>query len=212
MTSIPPLRISIIDDDEKTRRALIEVINTIPRFRVVSDYGTAKAALEQLPEEKPEVVLMDINMPSISGVDCVRMLKPKMQATQFLMLTVYEDNNHIFAALTAGATGYLLKHTSRDELVQAIEQIASGGSPMSSGIARKVVQSFNRANPSTNATALFSPREQAVLAMLAKGSTYKEIAYDLNLSISTVDSYIRRIYEKLQVHSRSAAVAKYLAP
>jgi DNA-binding NarL/FixJ family response regulator len=210
MNPLSPIRISLVDDDEKTRLALTELIATVPRLVLVSQYGDAAAGLVRLPQEKPDVVLMDINMPGTNGVDCVRQLKPLLANTQFLMLTVYEDTNHIFAALAAGATGYLLKGIRRDELISAIEQIVSGGSPMTSGIARKVVQSFSRPEAMANPMAKLSPREQSVLALLAKGSTYKEIAEDLGVSVPTVDTYIRRIYEKLQVHSRSEAIVKYL--
>jgi DNA-binding NarL/FixJ family response regulator len=155
-------------------------------------------------------VLVDINLPDIKGVEAVRRLKPLMPKTQFLMLTVYEDAEHIFAALAAGATGYLLKSTRRNELLDAISQIVAGGSPMSSGIARKVVQSFSPAQlPASDLEAL-SPREQSVLDLLSKGYLYKEIAESLGVSVPTVNTYIRRIYEKLQVHSRSQAITKYL--
>jgi DNA-binding NarL/FixJ family response regulator len=210
MTPTNQIRISIVEDDSKTRRALQEVIGTVANLRLLSSYGDTAAALEQLPKDKPDVVLMDINMPGMNGVECVRRLKPQIPSTQFLMVTVYEDTNHIFAALSAGATGYLLKDTRREELVVAIEQIVNGGSPMTSGIARKVVQSFNRPGGPPNAMTMLSPREQSVLELLAKGSTYKEIADVLGLSVPTIDTYIRRIYEKLQVHSRSEAIAKYL--
>jgi DNA-binding NarL/FixJ family response regulator len=209
MASPTEIRISIVDDDEKTRGILTEVIGTVASLHLVSDYGSAAPALERLPKEQLDVVLMDINMPGMNGVECVRQLKPQMPKTQFLMLTVYEDTNHIFAALAAGATGYLLKSTRREELVIAIDQIVNGGSPMSSGIARKVVQSFGRKNAGPEPMAELSPREQSVLALLAKGYLYKEIADSLGVGVPTVDTYIRRIYEKLQVHSRSEAIAKY---
>jgi DNA-binding NarL/FixJ family response regulator len=204
------IRLSIVDDDENTRRALTDLVRTVPHLSLVSQYASAATAIERLPAEKPDVVLMDINMPDVNGVDAVRRLKPLLPATQFLMLTVYEDTDHIFAALAAGATGYLLKSTRRDELVKAIEQIVNGGSPMTSGIARKVVQSFNRPPAAPGLAETLSPREQAVLALLAKGCTYKEIAEELGVGAATVDTYIRRIYEKLQVHSRTEAVVKYL--
>ncbi len=205
------IRVSLVDDDAKTRRILTEIIGTVEQLQLVSDYGAADPALKQLPGERPDVVLMDINMPETNGVQCVQQLKPHMPHTQFLMLTVYEDTDHIFAALAAGATGYLLKSTSREELVAAIEQIVGGGSPMSSGIARKVVQSFSGLKAPPEPMAALSPREQSVLALLTKGYLYKEIAESLGVGVPTVDTYIRRIYEKLQVHSRSEAIAKYLS-
>src|SRR5205814_357047 len=133
-------RVSIVEDDEPTRNILIEVVQQVPTLEFVTAYGVTATALDRLPADRPDVVLMDINMPAPNGVDCVRQLKPRMPQTQFLMLTVYESTDHVFAALAAGATGYLLKSTRREELVAAIEQIVAGGSPMTSGIARKVVQ------------------------------------------------------------------------
>jgi DNA-binding NarL/FixJ family response regulator len=156
------------------------------------------------------VVLSDINLPGMTGIECVRQLKPKMPKTQFLMLTVYDDTERIFQALTAGATGYLVKRASRGELLAAIANVHRGESPMSSGIARKIVKSFQRAEPAVSPTAHLTPREKQVLELLAKGHLYKEIADQLHLSVPTVNCYIRAIYEKLQVHSRSQAVAKFL--
>jgi DNA-binding NarL/FixJ family response regulator len=204
------IRISIVEDDEPTRRILADVIRSSPGLELLSHYGDTPQALESLPRDKPDVVLMDINLIASTGVECVRHLKPLLPATQFLMLTVYEDSDHIFAALAAGATGYLLKDTTREELLAAIHQITQGGSPMSSSIARRVVLSFGRVpNPAPDTGGL-SPREQSVLSLLTKGYLYKEIAEQLGISVPTVNTYIRRIYEKLQVHSRSQAIAKYL--
>lgn len=208
MTASP--RISIVEDDGPTRALLVEVIQGAPGLTLVSQHGSTERALRTLPTERPDVVLMDINLPNINGVECVRRLKPLLPDTQFLMLTVYEDHEHILAALTAGATGYLLKGTRREELLGAIDQIVTGGSPMSSAIARKVVQSFARpeAAPRNELEAL-SLREQAVLELLTQGFLYKEISERLGVSVPTVNTYIRRIYEKLQVRSRSEAIAKY---
>ena len=202
--------ISIIEDDDPTRQILTEIITSAPNLELVSQYDRCAPAIKALPGEAPDVVLVDINLPEISGVEAVRRLKPEMPKTQFLMLTVYEDADHIFAALAAGATGYLLKGTRRGELLEAIGQILTGGSPMSSGIARKVVQSFARAETTRSDLDALSPREQSVLALLSKGYLYKEIAESLGVSGPTVNTYIRRIYEKLQVHSRSQAITKYL--
>jgi DNA-binding NarL/FixJ family response regulator len=155
---------------------------------------------------------MDINMPGLSGIECVRQLKPRLPDTQFVMLTVYEDADHIFDALVAGASGYLLKRTTREELLAAIREVHAGGSPMTSDIARKVVQSFHssgQANAPHAAGSDLSPREREVLDLLARGYLYKEIADTLGLSVATVSTYIRRMYEKLQVRSRGQAVARY---
>lgn len=204
------IRLSIIEDDEPTRRILADVIRSAPDLELVSHYGDTAQALASLQQDKPDVVLTDINLIGSTGVDCVRHLKPLMPGTQFLMLTVYEDADHIFAALAAGATGYLLKDTTRDELLAAIQQIVQGGSPMSSSIARRVVMSFTKVPASPTGLEALSPREQSVLSLLTKGYLYKEIAEQLGISGPTVNTYIRRIYEKLQVHSRSQAIAKYL--
>jgi DNA-binding NarL/FixJ family response regulator len=152
---------------------------------------------------------MDINLPGMSGVEAVKKLKPNLAGTQFVMLTVYEDADHIYSALAAGATGYLLKQTPRDELLRALEDVHRGGSPMTSNIARKVVQSFRDTTPSTVDGENLSPREQEVLDLLARAYLYKEIADRLNISVPTVNTYVRRIYEKLHVRSRGQAVAKY---
>lgn len=210
-------RVSIVEDDLPTREALAGIVAGAPDLELVSQYDRSEAAVKTLPGDRPDVVLMDINLPDRTGVETVRQLKPQMAGTQFLMLTVYEDSEHIFAALAAGATGYLLKGTRREELLEAIAQVVAGGSPMSSAIARKVVQSFARpaqqpqsATPAKSEVEGLSPREQSVLALLAKGFLYKEIAESLGVSGPTVSTYVRRIYEKLQVHSRTQAINKYL--
>jgi len=204
-------RIAIVEDDTETRRLLVGMVRSTPPLQLVGEYGATDVAVARLPADQPDVVLMDINLPGMNGIECVRQLKLVLPSTQFLMLTVYEDQNHIFAALAAGATGYLLKNTKRTQLLEAITQISNGGSPMSSAIARKVVQSFARppAAPSPVVESL-SPREQAVLELIAKGFLCKEIADQLGVTGHTVNTYIRRIYEKLQVRSRSQAVALYL--
>ncbi len=207
------LRVSIVDDDEPTREILKGLIQQSEQLEFVSEHPDTESALEFLPANKPDVVLMDINVPLLNGIECVRQLKPQLPATQFLMLTVYADADHIFAALSAGATGYLLKGTRRAQLLTAIKQISQGGSPMSCAIARKVVQSFTKtsATPDRSDIEVLSPRERTVLDLLAKGYLYKEIADSLGLSVMTVDTYVRRVYEKLHVNSRSQAIAKYLA-
>ena len=203
-------RISIIEDDEETRQILTGIVASAPGLELVSTYPLCAPAIEGIPKDKPDVVLVDINLPEINGVEAVRRLKPILPGTQFLMLTVYDDPDHIFAALAAGATGYLLKGTRRGELLESIAQIAVGGSPMSSGIARKVVQSFSRPAAPKSDIATLSPREQSVLDLLSKGYLYKEISDTLGVSVPTINTYIRRIYEKLQVHSRTQAIGKYL--
>ncbi len=200
--------VSIVEDDAQARSLLADWNNRAPRFRCVGRHASAEAALLALPIEKPAVVLMDINLPGISGTECVRRLKPVLPDTQFMMLTVYEDSDHIFDALAVGACGYLLKRVSRAELIEALQEVHTGGSPMSSNIARKVVQSFQRPAHQPSEAMVLSAREREVLELLARGYLYKEIADLLRISVPTVNTYIRRIYEKMHVRSRSQAVAK----
>jgi DNA-binding NarL/FixJ family response regulator len=205
-----PINVSIVEDSDKFRETLARILNRSEGFRCISQYPNAEDALKALPQDKPEVVLMDINLPGMNGVECVRQLKQVMPTVQVMMLTVYEDTENIFNALAAGATGYMLKRTPRDELLDAIREVHRGGSPMTTHIARKVVLSFQRAAPASSPTESLSPREQEVLDCLAKGFLYKEIAEKLQISYETVHTYIRRIYEKLQVRTRTEAVAKFL--
>jgi len=205
-----PISVSIVEDSDKFRETLARVLNRAEGFRCISHYPNAEDALKALPQDKPEVVLMDINLPGMNGVECVRQLKQVLPGVQVMMLTVYEDTENIFNALAAGATGYMLKRTSRDELLEAIREVHRGGSPMTTHIARKVVQSFLRTAPAASPTESLSPREQEVLDCLAQGFLYKEIAEKLSISYETVHTYIRRIYEKLQVRTRTEAVAKFL--
>jgi DNA-binding NarL/FixJ family response regulator len=205
-----PITVSIVEDNEQLRATLARVIGRAEGFRCLSHYATAEAALQGLPKDRPEVVLMDINLPGMNGVDCVRHLKPLLPAIQVLMLTVYEDTDTIFNALAAGASGYLLKRTKSAELIEAIREVHRGGSPMTTHIARKVIQSFQKTGPSNQPTENLSEREQEVLDCLSHGFLYKEIADKLGISYETVHTYIRRIYEKLQVRTRTEAVAKFL--
>jgi len=210
-----PISVSIVEDNDKLRGTLAKVIGRAEGFRFVSDYGSAEDALADLPKVKPDVVLMDINLPGINGVECVRKLKFLLPQTQVMMLTVYEDTENIFNALAAGANGYMLKRTPTKELLEAIREVHRGGSPMTTHIARLVVQSLQKpvaapAPSSGGELSELSEREQQVLDLLAQGLIYKEIAEKLNIGYETVHTYIRRIYEKLQVRTRTEAVAKFL--
>ena len=209
-----PTNISIVEDNDKLRGTLAKVISRADGFKCVSDYASAEDALAGLPKIKPDVVLMDINLPGMNGVECVRKLKVILPATQVMMLTVYEDTENIFNALAAGASGYMLKRTPAKELLEAIHEVLRGGSPMTTHIARKVVLSFQKSAAASAKTAgelsELSDREQQVLDLLAQGLIYKEIAEKLQISYETVHTYIRRIYEKLQVRTRTEAVAKFL--
>ena len=204
------ITVSIVEDNDQLRGTLARVINRAEGFQCLSQYANAEAALEALPAERPNVVLMDINLPGMNGVECVQRLKQAAPEILVVMLTVYEDTENIFNALAAGASGYLLKRTKSAELLEAIQEVIRGGSPMTTHIARKVVQSFQKAGASTQTTENLSPREQEVLDCLSQGLIYKEIADKLGISYETVHTYIRRIYEKLQVRTRTEAVAKFL--
>ena len=208
-----PISVSIVEDNDKLRATLVKVIDRADGFRCTGDYGSAEDALVGLPKIKPDVVLMDINLPGMNGVECVRQLKVLLPATQVMMLTVYEDTENIFSALTAGASGYMLKRTPAKELLEAIRDVQRGGSPMTTHIARKVVLTFQKSAAATKAAnelSELSEREQQVLDLLAQGLIYKEIAEKLGISYETVHTYIRRIYDKLQVRTRTAAVAMFL--
>ena len=203
------IAVSIVEDDAPARQILSSWMRRAEGFRCVSEFGSVEEALMKLPQDKPDVVLMDINLPGLSGIEGVRRLKVSLPTTQFMMLTVYEDSDHIYHALAAGASGYLLKQTPRNELIAALKDVHAGGSPMTSNIARKVVQSFQPVHPNNPVSDDLSPREREVVELLARGYLYKEIADTLSISVPTVNTYIRRIYEKLHVRSRGQAVAKY---
>jgi DNA-binding NarL/FixJ family response regulator len=203
------ITISIVEDDGPAREILADWIKQADGFKCVSQHGSVEHALKHLPAEPPSVVLMDINLPGMSGIEGVRRLKPLLPGAQYLMLTVYEDADHVFDALAAGATGYLLKQTPRGELLTAIKEVHAGGSPMTSNIARRVVQAFHHEDADTPESANLSQREREVLELLAHGYQYKEIVDKLNVSRGSVNTYIRRIYEKLHVRSRWQAVAKF---
>lgn len=205
------ITVSIIDDENQLRQSIETFINGSPGFRCLSAYGSAEAAIKGLADEMPDVVLMDIHMAGMNGIECVERLKEMRHEIQIVMLTVYEDPEQIFNALAAGASGYLLKRLNPDKLLEAIREVHEGGSPMSHSIARKVVASFQKTSQASGENpALLSPREQTVLDCLAKGLAYKQIADQLSISVTTIRSYLRRIYEKLHVQSRSEAVARYL--
>lgn len=203
------IAVSIVEDDASAREILADWVGHADGFKCVGQHGSVEQALEDLPAEKPSVVLMDINLPGVSGIEGVRRLKPMLPDTQFLMVTVYEDTDHVFEALAAGATGYLLKQTPRGELLASIKDVHAGGSPMTSNIARRVVQAFHREDATVPESAKLSQREREVLELLARGYLYKEIMDSLGISRGTLNTYVRRIYEKLHVRSRSQAVAKF---
>jgi len=204
------IKISIIEDDDWIRENLASQIRHTDGFVCSGCYRNGEEALAQIPKAAPDVLLMDINLPKMSGIECVRKLKSQIPAVQVLMLTVYEDSDKIFDSLLAGASGYLLKRTPQAEIIEAIRDVHRGNSPMTGHIARKVVQFFNERGSAKKEIEKLSRREKEVLDRLAQGIPYKEIADVLSVSIDTVRMHIKGIYSKLHVHSRGEAVAKYL--
>ncbi len=208
------ITVSIVDDEADLREHIGGYLAAAGNIRCKSAYASGEEALKHLPEDNPDVILMDINLGGdVDGIECVRRLITLIPKAQVLMLTVFEDTDQIFRALAAGASGYLLKRQPPKKLVEAIEEVCAGGSPMSAPIARKVVHSFKgapAAGSGSDKSAELSPQEHAVLAGLSEGLVYKQIADQLGVSIHTVRNYIRRIYEKLHVHTRTEAVAKFL--
>jgi DNA-binding NarL/FixJ family response regulator len=204
------IKVSIIEDDDWIRENLATQIARREGFIVARCYGSGEAALAEITKDVPDVLLVDINLPKMNGIECVRKLKAVIPETLILMLTAYEDSDKIFKSLLAGASGYLLKRTPQNEILQAIADVYRGNSPMTGHIARKVVQYFNQRGVTENEIEKLSNREREVLDRLAEGIAYKEIADNLGLSIDTVRMHIKGIYSKLHVHSRGEAVAKYL--
>jgi DNA-binding NarL/FixJ family response regulator len=204
-----PIRVALVEDDASLRDLFKGWIEAAPDMVLAGEFADAESAMAHLPSHLPDVVLVDINLPGSNGIECVRVLKPQMAATQFMMVTVYSDANLIFEALGAGATGYLLKRSTRDELLAAIAEIARGGSPMSSSIARMIAQSFHRPTPEASTKDSLAPQELRVLELMAQGFAHKEIAAELAIGIPTVGTYIRRIYDKLHVYTRAQAIAKF---
>jgi DNA-binding NarL/FixJ family response regulator len=204
------ITVAIVEDDQGIRETLGRLLEGTPGFRCVGSFATAEEALQRLPLQKPAVVLVDINLPKMSGIELVAALKAEETKMHFLVLTVYEDSAKIFQALAAGASGYLLKRVPPAKLLEAIKEVREGGSPMSSSIARQVVQSFYRMGQGKQESENLSPRELEILQLLTDGYLYKEIAEKLSIGRETVRTYIGRIYEKLHVRTRTEAVVKHL--
>lgn len=213
-----PIRIAIVEDDDGVRESLEQIFASAPDFRVVGAFADAESALEQLPGKELQVVLMDIHLPGLSGIDCLRRLKVEMPRVKVVMATVYDDNDNLFQALVAGADGYLLKRATRSRWLEAVREIVNGGAPISPQVARRMVEYFHHLDRTESkpipAAVLhlqqLTPRETEVLAALADGLAPKEVASSLGISWDTVRNHITSIYEKLHVHSRSEAILKYL--
>jgi DNA-binding NarL/FixJ family response regulator len=205
-----PIKVSIVEDNDQIREGLSVLINGSTGFQCVATYPTAENALKYLPAQKPDVVLMDIQLPGMSGIECVRELKRLLPDLQIMMLTIYEDDDNVFKSIVAGASGYVLKKTPPSELMDAVSDLHNGGSPMSDRIARKVVQAFQQMGKSSRETENLTQRESEVLSYVAKGFQDKEIAEKFFLSSETVRTHLRNIYKKLHVRSRTEATLKYL--
>lgn len=203
-----PISVVIVEDDPDIRQSFETIVGTAPGFQCSQAYGNAEDAVAGIPALQPDVVIMDIHLPGMTGIEAVQLLKAQMPSLQIAMCTVYEDDEHIFNALKAGASGYLLKRTSPDKLLEALHDLHQGGSPMSGEIARRVVTSFQRKATPAPQLAMLTPREKEILDLLAKGYLYKEIASELFISIETVKRHIHNIYEKLHVQTRTEALNK----
>lgn len=203
-----PITICIVEDIDEIRRSLETIIKNAPDCLLMASFSNAEAALKELPELQPDITIMDINLPGMTGIDCIREVRTKCPKTQFMMFTVYEDSEQVFEALEAGASGYLLKNTSPEKIISAIKELYDGGAPMSAGIARRVVHSFQKQSAVADERAKLSPRENDVLSLLAKGLLYKEISQKLGISFGTVRQHIHNIYEKLHVQNKTEAINK----
>ncbi len=204
------IRVAIVEDNQSVREGLAAILNASPGFVCLGACGSAEAALEEIPRLGPEVVLMDINLPGRSGIECVRQLKDQLPQLQIVMLTIEADSRRVFESLAAGATGYLIKSVAPAAILAAIEEVHRGGSPMSSQIARMLVQTFHQPGAALPGDGDLSSREEEILRLVARGFRTKEVAEELGISALTVETHMRNIYEKLHVRSRAAAVAKFI--
>jgi DNA-binding NarL/FixJ family response regulator len=202
------IKVVIVEDDREMREGLESIVQWHPGLKCIATYSSAEEALSYIQNKIPDIVLMDIHLPGISGIECVKRLKPLLATTQFMMCTVYEDNENVFDSLCAGATGYLLKNSPPGKIADAIIDLYNGGSPMSSVIARKVIGVFQPSAQQNLSMEKLTKREREMLDLLAKGYRYKEIADRLFISFETVRTHIHNIYEKLQVQSRTEALNK----
>ena len=208
ISKIVSITIAIVEDLDEVRDGLKNFISLGTDFRVVGTYKTGEEACAKLPSAAPDIVIMDINLPGMNGIECIRQVKDKSPSTQFMMFTVYENDEKVFEALKAGASGYLLKNTGLLQIVESVKELHEGGSPMSANIARKLVNVFHQAPKEKSTVDILSNRENEVLQLLAKGLLYKEIADQLQISTGTVRQHIHKIYDKLHVQNRTEAINK----
>lgn len=212
------IQVIVVEDDGRLRAGLKEIIDRDAGCHCIGTFASGEEAVEKAPALKPHVAVMDINLPGMDGIECVRQLSEKLPDLQIVMLTVYQDTDSLFRALAAGAHGYLVKPARARELLEAIKDIHQGGAPMTSALARKVVDAFRKQSAPTASTLAeaspetseLAPREREILDLLAQGFSYKEIADRINVSFATVHTYVLRIYKKLHVRSKNAAVARWL--
>src|SRR5580700_10356948 len=209
--SMTKKNVIIVEDDRGLREQLVEILETAPDVKCLGAYTSAESALSQILEKKPDVVLMDIKLPGMSGIQCVAEIKKVLPTMQIIMVTVYEDSERIFRALKAGANGYLVKSSPPKKLLAAIRDVSTGGAPLSSHIANKVVRHFHLIGNSPREAENLSPREREVLELLASGFIYKEIGDKLNIGTETVRTYVKNICLKMHVRSRLEAVARHKA-
>ena len=202
------ISLAIVEDLDEVRDGLKNFLALSPEFKVLDTYKTAEEALYDIPRLKPDIVIMDISLPGMNGIECIRQVKDKSPSTQFMMFTVYENDEKVFEALKAGASGYLLKNTGLIQLIESLKELHIGGSPMSANIARKLVTVFRGQQKEAEPVEILSNRENEILQLLSKGLLYKEIAEKLTISVSTVRQHIHHIYEKLHVQNRTEAINK----
>ncbi len=202
------IKVSIVEDLDDIREGLISILATDERFEVLPSYTSAEAAADEMPAWQPDIAVMDINLPGMSGIECIRKIKSDCPGTQFMMFTIYEDDEKVFEALSAGANGYLLKKTPFPKIAESIVELYEGGAPMSTQIARKVIHQFQDKNKEPEEKNLLSPKEYDVLNLLSKGFLYKEIGDKLGISVNTVKQHIHKIYQKLHVSNRTEAINK----
>ncbi|HEY0433896.1 MAG TPA: response regulator transcription factor [Chitinophagaceae bacterium] len=200
------ISLAIVEDLDEVRDGLRQFISLSPEFNVLAAFKSGEEALDGIPALQPDIVIMDISLPGINGIDCIRLVKSHAPSTQFMMFTVYENDEKVFEALKAGASGYLLKNTGLVQMIEALKELFNGGSPMSANIARKLVTVFREQDHDKQAVEVLSGRENEVLQLLSKGLLYKEIAEQLAISVSTVRQHIHKIYEKLHVQNRTEAI------
>jgi DNA-binding NarL/FixJ family response regulator len=204
------IKVALVEDNPNMREGFSALLNDAPGLRCVGAHATGEEAVQIIPLEEPDVALVDIHLPGMSGIECVAKLKAQLPNLQVLMLTRYEQSDSIFNSIRAGASGYLLKNTPPVEIIQAIEQVHAGGAPMSMQIARKVIDHFRQIQRPASEVEQLTAREQEILRLLSKGYYYKEISDSLGITYNTVRTHLQHIYEKLHVQSRTGAVLKFL--